>query len=690
MKAWNYLSSGWTNFALPTNIQKTLYKFLLRRAIGQFLANELDLENFDIELVNGSVELRDLDLHLQTLNDCIADTPFVIEEGRVASISASLPWANFWSGEISLKVQGLHLGLRPTKNKKRSQKTDEDIPILSSSLHFADDFLRTEMEPDQNQALHESIQQSFHQSEATSDAEGLQVLTRVIDKMLAKVKIDVVDTLVRIFHTSDVSLSDGKDTKEREYFVDLHIPGISYFDETPEFVSGHPSTAPPSSTMAESSILLPPVANETTKIITVAPPSVWIRSGKTSSLYTLPSQSETTLNSIHEDSNDELSQTEFYEAEEGISSTFRNSVHSSYMSGSTTPRPFPTSATSSKPYEALIFTTVGKDNWIRLKLRSSYPFASIDNPGSRSSDASAIKQLDFVISHIRTIISPQQTAFLLRFLQEMGDNWAGMDQQLPKNKDPVAQELADEFDHLLYGTTEKPPIPSRIITPQPSTEKPEYFPAEALHSTVLPNRSSSIIGSSSLREPGPAPDVKIKVQISLIESFFLYDEHPIVAWTDENNCPCYDVSHLKLKVDSITMRLQQFPTQHNGRKKYRISNDKTRSFMGPQMRINSPSTPSLSSTLDIRVSDLAIREWVKKPSYVFQTSNEASTMYDQYNPILEFDESIRSDYDHAEEFPSMVHKKKKPPQKEKEKTKVIRIRVEKRQAQEVSRFINGK
>lgn len=65
MRAWDFIPSAWSNFTLPTIIQKRLYKFLLRKAIGQFIANELDLENFDIELVNGSVELRDLDLNLQ-------------------------------------------------------------------------------------------------------------------------------------------------------------------------------------------------------------------------------------------------------------------------------------------------------------------------------------------------------------------------------------------------------------------------------------------------------------------------------------------------------------------------------------------------------------------------------------------------------------------------------------------------
>lgn len=64
MKAWSYLSSGFTNIPIPSNIQKRLYKFLLRKAIGQFLATDLDVDNFDIELLNGSVELRDLELNL--------------------------------------------------------------------------------------------------------------------------------------------------------------------------------------------------------------------------------------------------------------------------------------------------------------------------------------------------------------------------------------------------------------------------------------------------------------------------------------------------------------------------------------------------------------------------------------------------------------------------------------------------
>lgn len=39
-------------------------KFLLKRAIGQFLATELDVANLDVELGEGRVVLKDLALNM--------------------------------------------------------------------------------------------------------------------------------------------------------------------------------------------------------------------------------------------------------------------------------------------------------------------------------------------------------------------------------------------------------------------------------------------------------------------------------------------------------------------------------------------------------------------------------------------------------------------------------------------------
>lgn len=68
MKAWGF--GGWTTLAIPNNIQKRLYKYLLKKAIGQFLANDLDFNSFDIQLSKGTVELRDLELNVQVSPPC--------------------------------------------------------------------------------------------------------------------------------------------------------------------------------------------------------------------------------------------------------------------------------------------------------------------------------------------------------------------------------------------------------------------------------------------------------------------------------------------------------------------------------------------------------------------------------------------------------------------------------------------
>ncbi|KAI9487439.1 MAG: hypothetical protein EXX96DRAFT_476198 [Benjaminiella poitrasii] len=354
MKAWNYLS-GWTSFALPKNIQKRLYKFVLRRAIGQFLQNELDLENFDIALINGNLELRDLDLNLQFINKLLNDTPFVLEKGSVAIINASIPWSKLLSGDISLKIQGLHLSLRPVKKNKDDNKS------------LQQDDLDEEQQEDM-------------------DMERLQILTKVIDKMLSRVKIDIIDTIIRISHKSPAVLSTAADS---EYHVDISIPRISYFDETPEFNRTNEQSQ---QHMMESSILLPPVTNETIKIVTIASPQIWIRES--------PVELDDILNG--------LDQTEFFEANEGSSTLFQNDRHCS-LSGSITPKAF---NHQNQPYEALLFTTLDEKNWVRLKLRPS-----IDNMSFMS-----IKQIDFLAARARLIVSPQQIAFFMDLIDTISSS----------------------------------------------------------------------------------------------------------------------------------------------------------------------------------------------------------------------------------------------------------------------------
>lgn len=48
---------------------KRVYKFLLKRLLGRLLVNEIDLEQLEVQLGAGTLELRDLLLDTDYLNE---------------------------------------------------------------------------------------------------------------------------------------------------------------------------------------------------------------------------------------------------------------------------------------------------------------------------------------------------------------------------------------------------------------------------------------------------------------------------------------------------------------------------------------------------------------------------------------------------------------------------------------------
>lgn len=558
---------------------------------------------------------------------------------------------------------------------------------MSSSLHFADDFLRTEME---DQELMDSIQKSMHISTSSSSdrqgdvdigMEGLQVLTRVIDKMLAKVKVDVIDTTVRILHKSAAPPSPHHD----EYYLDLQIARISYFDETPEF--NKPSSQQP---LDESSIHINNNNNNNTiKIITLSSPSIWIRSKNNGPLYSIPTNSETRLHN-DDDENSDLEQTEFYEANEGLYGGGSNSIHSSFMSGSTTPRAYGAFSTSSnntnKPYEALLFTMFDKENWIRVQMRPSYPL----NPTRLSDHTSAIKQIDILCSHIRTMITPRQAAFLADLLKHtmdaMTDTSSSSSSTSESSTPDMTTSSIPRMDSILLSQSSSPDLgfdrirsPPRLVIPNMTTPS----------STTTTSSSAASTSASSV------PDIKIKFQINEMEFYFLVHDGPDLSppppsmW-ETNDCNgCKEIGHIRLAIRELVARYQQFPDNSNNAQR------KDESTLA--------AASSLLSTFDIKVKRMSVDEWIRRPSFEPWSSKKAAAErawqipYERYLPILEFDDSIMHDYRHDTQFPSIVqshatHRIRSHHHHHRDKShhhEVIRIRVEKKHAHQSRRFVNG-
>ena len=54
---------------IPSSIQKRIFKFLLKRTLGRFLSKEIDLEQLEVQLGAGFVQLNDLEINVEVSLD---------------------------------------------------------------------------------------------------------------------------------------------------------------------------------------------------------------------------------------------------------------------------------------------------------------------------------------------------------------------------------------------------------------------------------------------------------------------------------------------------------------------------------------------------------------------------------------------------------------------------------------------
>ncbi|KAF9969755.1 autophagy- protein 2, partial [Actinomortierella ambigua] len=367
MKAWSF-GSFFSSFAIPANLQKRLVSFLLQRAIGHFLEDSLDVEKLDIELSNGIVHLTDLKLNSKALNDLVAGTPLAVTNGSIRSITATIPLRNLWNGQCVLEIDGIDITLAPVQAQPDLAQ-DLEEQLLSSSVNLANEFLKQRGDGKQEEELGKSILQSFqHEAlhtpsgfpgdfnyrapqsaaapanhsqpdvpgawgtdstegsgDTTTEGEGIQLVAKLIEKLLARIQVICRGTTLRLRHSSKLPLTgeqarrnssfsassttsaDKDEPKLRDYELVVQLPFIAYRDETPGWaptgnvdssVSGTSSISSSSSTLLEESTTIPSViwqdAPESIKTVVFRGFSVWIRerdnsSSSTSGASTSPS-----------------------------------------------------------------------------------------------------------------------------------------------------------------------------------------------------------------------------------------------------------------------------------------------------------------------------------------------------------------------------------------------------------------
>jgi hypothetical protein len=115
---------------------KRFYKFLLKRILGSFLQYDLDLDQLDVQLAKGELELRDLELNVQMLNELCVDLPITFIRARIRLVRATIPWRNLLSKSCLLKLDGWDLVVVPSEQvqTKGHRHTTHGIAVESRAL----------------------------------------------------------------------------------------------------------------------------------------------------------------------------------------------------------------------------------------------------------------------------------------------------------------------------------------------------------------------------------------------------------------------------------------------------------------------------------------------------------------------------------------------------------------------------
>ncbi|KAF1776485.1 Vacuolar protein sorting-associated protein 13, N-terminal domain [Phytophthora cactorum] len=161
------------------------YKFVLKRMIGRFLAaDELDLDQLDVHLRSGRLELCDLLLNAEVLNAELCEAqglPFKVKKGYLGSVRVAISYANIMSESCLVEIDDIEIILVPLEKDEAQTRQSYTEPE----------------EKEQKQEKEEKKPMSPEPVDEISQ-EGLDFVASWIEQVTSKIKVTLSNICLRL------------------------------------------------------------------------------------------------------------------------------------------------------------------------------------------------------------------------------------------------------------------------------------------------------------------------------------------------------------------------------------------------------------------------------------------------------------------------------------------------------------
>ena len=171
---------------------RRVFKFVLRRVLGKVLKNELNLEQLDVALGSGTLELRDVALNCDYIRrhlGAAAGGVVTLEEGHVGWVRATVPWNALGAQPCVVEIGELDLVVAPNGDAGNERRGGTEGGLHAAAVAAA-------IAANEESAAGESDGERGRRSDAVDD--GVQLIARALEGILRGLCFRAVDVTVRV------------------------------------------------------------------------------------------------------------------------------------------------------------------------------------------------------------------------------------------------------------------------------------------------------------------------------------------------------------------------------------------------------------------------------------------------------------------------------------------------------------
>ncbi|KAL4581217.1 hypothetical protein LXL04_017427 [Taraxacum kok-saghyz] len=190
MFSWNFAKSAEAVFSRLAI--KKVCKFLLKKKLGQLILGDIDLNQLDVQLSNGTIQLSDLALNVDFINQKFGESAILtVKEGSIGSLTVRLPWKG---RNCEIEVEELEIVLAPGRQISSQVENEPSTSNQdSNNTYTSHSFMKPE---------HEMADSTI--SNPTVDIhEGVKTIAKMVKWLLTSFHVKIKKLIIALDPVSE-------------------------------------------------------------------------------------------------------------------------------------------------------------------------------------------------------------------------------------------------------------------------------------------------------------------------------------------------------------------------------------------------------------------------------------------------------------------------------------------------------